>query len=113
MTFATALEHKIRFALEPDHSAIIRQYLDLVPTNYSSDITLQRLHFVLQCSLLTETIADELLPAHWRCQCLDHFYLPLGALSRLADNDTSRAQVLSISYEMQIVVGYIQAGLVV
>jgi|TARA_B110000902_G_C14271953_1_gene573525 hypothetical protein len=113
MTFATALEHKIRFALEPDHSAIIRQYLDLVPTNYSNDITLQRLYFVSQCSLLTETITDELLPAHWRCQCLDHFYLPLGALSRLADNDTSRAQVLSISYEMQIVVGYIQAGLVV
>ena len=110
--FVTALEHKIRFALEPDNSIILRQYLDFLPTEFCDDIASQRRHFIMQCGLLTETIADELLPSHWRRQCLDHFYLPLGALTRLADNHSSKAQILAISYEMQIVTEYIQAGLV-
>jgi hypothetical protein len=110
--FVTALGHTIRFALEPDNSTIVRQYLDFLPTDYCNDIASQRRHYILQCGLLTETIADELLAAHWRRQCLDHFYLPLSALTRLADNDSSKAQVLAVSYEMQIVTEYVQAGLV-
>jgi hypothetical protein len=111
-SFVTALEHKIRFALEPDNATILRQYLDILPLEHCNNIASQRRHYILQCGLLTETIADELLVAHWRRQCLDHFYLPLGALTRLADNDSSKAQVLAVSYEMQIVTEYIQAGLV-
>ena len=105
------LQQKIRDAEEPDNPLLIRQYLDLDLPITETGLTGQRQRLVSQCRLLIETIADECLPPHWRCHCLDHIYLPLFALARLADCSQSIQQVRALNHELRVISHYLQPGL--
>ncbi|MGB3619823.1 MAG: hypothetical protein WBA20_00580 [Ketobacter sp.] len=84
-------------------------------SSHSFEIThsknLHREQLVAQFQLLMDTIADECLPPHWRCQCLDHVHIPLLALRRLADCRHSRAQVICFFHELRVTSHYFQSSL--
>jgi len=106
------LSRKIRDAEQPDNPMIIREFLNLEPLPVLKNKAVLRVHLVKQFQLLIDTICDEYLPSYWRRQCLDHIYLPLRSLARLATCRQSREQLRFLNYELQVLSHYFQAGLV-
>ena len=104
------LSRVIRFAEQPDNAELIHLYLSF-PSIDGTTITKQREHLHSQFKLLIETVADELLPAHWRCQCLDCIYIPLFALQRLANCQHSTQGVQGLFNELRVISHYFQPGL--
>ena len=112
-TFSTylSLRQKIRNAEEPDNPGLIRQFLDLPPTTNQNTKAVYCAHLLAQFQLLLDTLADECLPPHWRCQCLDHIYIPLFSLQCMAECKQSKRQVLSLIHELRVTSHYLQPGL--
>ncbi|MEW5009371.1 MAG: hypothetical protein AB1Y36_08825 [Cycloclasticus sp.] len=106
------LSRKIRHAEQPNNTLIISDFLSLPPLSSLKNKAVQRAHSVAQFQLLMDTIADEYLPSHWRCQCLDYIYRPLQSLQGLANCQQSRQQLRYLNYELQLMSHYLQAGLV-
>lgn len=77
LDFFCVLHQKIRRAAEPDNPKLIHQFLNYRLVATMMDREAYREQLVSQFQLLLETIADECLPAHWRCQCLDNIYRPI------------------------------------
>jgi hypothetical protein len=107
------LSQKIRFAMEPDNPVLINQFLNFKLNASTPSKVFYREQLLAQFQLLIDTIADELLPAHWRRQCLDNIYRPLHALQRIADSSHSQQQVLTLTHELRIISHYLQPGLLV
>jgi len=105
------LYRKIRNAENPNNPELIRQYLTQTPLLEPNTKEACRAHLVKQFKLILDTVADDYLPAHWRCLCLDHIYLPLHALQRLADCKQSKRQLVLLSNELRVISHYFQAGL--
>ena len=105
------LTQKIRFATEPNNPNIIYQFLNFKFKAGMINKEANREQLISQFRLLIDTIADELLPSHWRRLCLDNIYRPLHTLHRIADCPNSKQQVLTLTNELRIISHYLQAGL--
>lgn len=117
------LADKIRFASEPDNPSIIREWLSYpsetfdqaqlrTPTAESSDMAwfdYQRSVYQAQFRLLLDTVIDELIPSHWRECCLDHIYLPLAKLEKIATSTAHRTLINQMYYELQILTKHAEA----
>lgn len=107
------LQRKIRKAEEPNNPALIADYLCLEGDCNADSVQQKRKRYLKQYNLLLDTIADECIPSHWRCTCLDHIYHPLLALKRLAKCNISKRQVRSLFYELNVTGQYLQPSLIV
>lgn len=89
------LEHVIRYAIYPDSPDLLHHYLR-IGKKYATTWPKSAQHVVHEriFDLLIEVICDPLLPKHWRELCVDHIYLPLSDLERLASTD---AQINSVA----------------
>ncbi|MBV1915517.1 MAG: hypothetical protein KUG72_09025 [Pseudomonadales bacterium] len=103
---------KIRNAEAPDSPHLIQQFLSEQP-RLGLNKAVYRTHLESQFQLLLETLSDEYLPAHWRCQCLDYIYVPLKELHRLVNDKQSEQQVLFLARELRVISHYVKDGLVV
>lgn len=108
------LRRKIRFGTEPDNPTLfplwrMQEEAVLIGT---ADTEARRGVFEGQFRLLLDTVMDELVPRHWRCQCLDHIHTPLGSLHRLADDDASRRHVRQLLWELSVSSRYVQHSLI-
>ena len=97
--------------MEPDNPQLITQFLNFKLNVSTPNKAFYREQLLAQFQLLIDTIADELLPAHWRRHCLDNIYRPLHALHRLADGTQSKQQVLALTHELRVISHYLQDGL--
>lgn len=97
--------------MEPDNPLLINQFLNFKLDASTPNKMFYREQLLAQFQLLIDTIADELLPSHWRRQCLDNIYRPLHALQRIADSSLHQQQVLTLTHELRIISYYLQSGL--
>lgn len=111
------LRHKVRFAATPNTPPLIQDWLDAEnqcgPEHYNSTkaISNLRIKYESQFRLLLETIADDLIPSHWRCTCLDHIYKPLFELKQLADSEEADLYVQSLCHELFAISHYHHASM--
>lgn len=104
------LKQKIRYGSEPDNASLISFWLDLdLPT--SSAIDSREAHYESQFRLLLNAIMDELVPNHWRLQCLDHIYRPLMSFNRVAKCTGSKQKLNALFRELTISCNYTEASL--
>lgn len=106
------IEHMVRQAKDPDNHRLINQFLEQKLAVEQPTKANLRNHHLAQFQVLMETLADECLPAHWRCSCLDNIYRPLQALERLADCPQHYQQVLTLTHELRIISHYLLPGLI-
>ena len=104
------LEQKIRQGLEPDNPVLIHLWLSCQQTENLPIDTLRVKH-TAQFRLLLETVLDELVPAHWRRTCLDNIYLPLSALKKLSNSESSEQQLRDLFNELAISTRYVESSL--
>lgn len=107
------LRNKIRHGEEPDNPMLIslwlsfeEDYRDINKGNSSLEV-----HYEQQFNLLLETIADELIPVHWRRVCLDNIYKPLSSLRRIAKDTESQHKVSRLLYELSVTCRYLEGSL--
>lgn len=107
------LRHKIRRGEEPDNPSLICRWLALENNEQGDDIVLDgwRHRYEDQFTLLLETFVDELVPAHWRCVCLDNIYRPLLALQQISDSTQSNQQIQRLLRELAIQSHYVRHSL--
>lgn len=91
---------RIRCALEPDEPRLVEQYLG--EARYLAawePVPAWRL-FEKCFQLLLDSSRDIALPWHWRVLCLDHAYLPLRELQRLATSTARRQRLCLLARRM-------------
>lgn len=112
-TIVQQLRTKVRYAKEPDNPLLISLWITQENTAITTllDKTQLRNHYEAQFRLLLDTIADELLPTHWRRNCLDHIFIPITSLQKLADNDSSQRHIRQLMAELNINCQYVTNSL--
>lgn len=108
---ARALQHSIRSAKEPNNPSLINYWLEVDQCKTGATFEQKRDHHERQFRLLLDTIADELLPGHWRCCCLDNIYRPLLELENLSSHPAYRRYTSKLRYELNMTCNYVLAGL--
>ncbi len=101
----------IREATYPDDPQLITEWLRQEPCDSRSPLDHQWQHYEDQFNLLMDTISDELLPAHWRCSCLDQIHQPLRSLSRLSSEPHARDRVRLLLWELSVTTQFVRASL--
>lgn len=104
------LKQKIRYGSEPDNASLISFWLELDLPD-SSIKGFQQAHYESQFRLLLNAIMDELVPKHWRLQCLDHIYRPLMSFNRVAKCTCSKQKLNALFRELTINCNYTEASL--
>ena len=105
------IAYKVRHGTDPDNPILLDELLRLPPIFDQLDLEVKRSYLVTQFNLLLDTFADDFLPSHWRRHCLDQIYLPMQRLEQLANCKKSRAQLLSLGYELRVTTNYYHASL--
>lgn len=82
------LEDVIRYAIYPDSPELLHHYLR-IGKKYATTWPRSARHVVHEriFDLLNDVVCDSLLPNQWRELCVDHMYLPLNELERLATTE--------------------------
>ena len=105
------IQRQVRFAKDPDSPWLITHFLDIDTCHKHSFKDLKH-HYERQFRLLLETVADELLPGHWRCCCLDNIHKPLSKLAGLfKDRPDEQAYLGKLRYELNMTCHYVLPGL--
>lgn len=86
----------IRCALSPDDPWLIERFVAMTPRYFRGSRAPGWRAQEAIFRLLLDTAADQALPWHWRCLCLDHAYRPLWALRSLATDTSSRRRLQSL-----------------
>lgn len=104
---------KIRFGLEPDNPTLFALWLMQEERALSAVACRQqrRCHLETQFRLLLDAAMDELVPRHWRCQCLDQIYKPLGSLQKIVDSPASEHQLKQLLWEFSVSSRFVQHSL--
>lgn len=102
---------KIRYAYEPDNPGLINLWLKMEEENAPLCPLARWQLYVNESRLLLDVLADDLLPGHWRCLCLDYINRPLTALRRIAVTDDNRRQLNQLTYELRVTSHFFQAGI--
>lgn len=103
--YIRALELKVRYAKEPNNPGLITHWLTLARCADTTYLSLRE-HYEHQFRLLLDTLADELLPAHWRRCCLDNINRPLLAMQRLSASSEHRMYMHRLNYELNVTCHY-------
>lgn len=104
------LKEKIRYGTEPDNSALIEFWLEQdLPTMKINGS--RQAHYESQFRLLLNAVMDELVPKHWRLQCLDHIYRPLMSFKRVANCTHSEQRLNELFRELTISCNYTEQSL--
>lgn len=106
-----ALREKVRYATEEDNPGLVLLWLSAEETSLNNDIDAARALFQAQYQLLLDTLADDLIPSHWRLWCLDNIYRPLQGLSRLAGTAKQQAHLRSLLVELRLTTQYCRTAL--
>lgn len=104
------LKQKIRYGSEPDNCGLIGFWLDLDAPQSSSSIG-QLQHYESQFRLLLDAVMDELVPKHWRLQCLDNIYRPLLSFKRSSRCACSDKKLQQLFRELTISCNYTEESL--
>jgi len=109
----TKLKSKIRHAEEPNNPGLIPLWLTLEEIEIGQEPSLRELrkNYESQFHLLLETVADELVPSHWRQVCLDNIYKPLTTLQRMINDDESRVRLSALMRELSVTSRYVEKSL--
>ncbi|ACE82913.1 hypothetical protein [Cellvibrio japonicus] len=105
------IRRKIRWGEEPDNSLLISRWLAQENQDLESTREELRQRYKTQFTLLMETIVDELVPAHWRCLCLDNIHRPLQSLKQISDSSQSEGQIRQLTRELAIQSYYVRHSL--
>ncbi|PIE25151.1 MAG: hypothetical protein CSA60_01275 [Neptuniibacter caesariensis] len=108
--YVKALQHKVRYATEADSPSLITHWL-AIDTCRLQGFEHRKQHYERQFRLLLDTIADELLPGHWRNCCLDNIYRPLAELNRLSSRPDHQSYIYHLRYELNMTCHYVLHGL--
>ena len=96
------LRNKIRHGEEPDNPTLISLWLsfeeDYRDVN-TGNSTLED-HYEKQFNLLLETVADELIPVHWRRVCLDNIS------TRFEESTVHLGDQIGAGYRQEVVVAF-------
>lgn len=105
------LRYKIRNAIQPDNPALISQWLalDSCPSYYH--LHEQQKHYEQQFRFLLDTIADELLPGHWRRACLEQIHKPMKALSQITYRKPDIQHLGKLYEELRVTCDYVSGSL--
>lgn len=103
----------IRYGYDPDNPALIPLWLSREEAILPAEVTLamRRKCYMDQFNLLLNVISDELVPAHWRCLCLDYIYKPLSGLYRLATGEQDKQHHRQLLYELSVTSRYMAPSL--
>ena len=104
------LKQKIRYGSEPENSGLIEFWLEL-DTPPASANTDPREHYESQFRLLLDTVMDELVPKHWRLQCLDNIYKPLLSFKRNSHGPDSQQILNNLFRELTLSCNYTEDSL--
>lgn len=105
------LRHQVRYATNPDSPQVIREWLlqsaccnapKSSPVCEYCSPAIQRAKAEYQFLLLMEVVSDDLLPGHWRTQCLDAVYQPLSCLRALADSPQRQHRVRYLEHTLRM-----------
>lgn len=105
------IRHKIRRGEEPDNPLLITHWLAEENRGLEPLRAELRQRYESQFTLLLETVVDELVPAHWRCLCLDNIYLPLQSLKQISDSVQSDNQIHRLLRELSLHSHYVRHSL--
>lgn len=105
------IRHKIRWGEEPDNPLLIANWLAEENRGLEPTCDELRQHYESQFTLLLETFVDELVPAHWRCLCLDNIYRPLQSLKQISDSEQSNNQIQRLMRELAVQSHYVRHSL--
>lgn len=107
------IRHKIRWGEEPDNPLLISHWLtrENHAQGQEQEREALRQRYESQFSLLMETVVDELVPAHWRCLCLDHIHRPLQSLKRISDSPQSDNHIRRLARELALQSHYVRHSL--
>lgn len=107
------LRSKIRWGKEPDNPLLISRWLAQENEVHERQVSRQELRrrYENQFTLLLETLLDELVPAHWRCLCLDNIHRPLQSLKQISDTSDSDAQIQRLARDLAIQSHYVRHSL--
>lgn len=107
------LGNKIRWGEEPDNPLLISNWLKEKARDQVQPVSVEalRTHYESQFKLLLETVMDELIPAHWRCICLDHIHKPLQSLWQISDSSQSEDQLHRLRHELAMQSHYVRYSL--
>lgn len=108
--YVQVLRKKVRSAAEADNPGLITHWLELDLCRHQG-FKSRKEHYERQFRLLLDTIADELLPGHWRCCCLDNINRPLAELSRLSSRSEHQSYINRLQYELNMICHYVSHGL--
>lgn len=104
------LKQKIRYGSEPDNSGLIPFWLDIdAPSSNSLDQ--HQAHYECQFRLLLDALMDELVPKHWRLQCLDNIYRPLMSFKRVSKTANAEQKLNNLFQELTISCNYTEETL--
>ncbi|PUA30192.1 MAG: hypothetical protein B0W54_06675 [Cellvibrio sp. 79] len=105
------VRHKIRCGEEPDNPLLINHWLTEENQGPESTRDELRQRYESQFTLLLETIIDELVPANWRCICLDNINRPLQSLKQISDSMQSDEQIQYLLRELAVQSHYVRHSL--
>lgn len=105
------LRELVRFGVQPDNAGLFSLWLTHESLALASDNATAWRQLEAQFGLLLEALLDELVPRHWRSQCLDHIYKPLAALHKRSDCHARQQRLQALLQELAITSRYIQHSL--
>lgn len=110
---------EIRYARQPDAPDLIDQWLkyehfnNLARAEQGCDGCPKQMQCELyrsQFQLLLDTVADELLPSHWREHCLNSIHRPLSGLKHLLKGAHDDTRLINLFYELSVTARYVHRG---
>lgn len=107
------LRSKIRWGEEPNNPLLISRWLAQENSAHQAACSREYLRqcYESQFTLLLETLVDELIPAHWRCMCLDNIHRPLQSLKQISDTPQSNSQIQRLARELAVQSHYVRHSL--
>ncbi|BAN46752.1 hypothetical protein [Metapseudomonas resinovorans] len=96
--------NRIRCALAPDDPWLLERFVSLSSQHFRHGRAPAWRAQEVVFRLLLDTAADQALPWHWRCLCLDHAYRPLWALRSLATDTSSRKRLQGLQRRLSSLV---------
>jgi len=106
------LRKKIRYGLEEDNPGLLSLWLSMEDSALSNNNPHDNWQsYCAQFNLLIDVLSDDLIPKHWRANCLNTIYNPLCSLQRNAINPQRLQQLNKLYVELRVVSNFFQQGL--
>ncbi len=105
------LRYKIRYAKEENNPSLLSLWFSMEDSVMNDNSLECWKLYCAQFKLLIDTLSDDLLPQHWRMNCLNNIYKPLCSLQRIAISSDQLKHLNQLYYELRVVSNFFQNGL--